>query len=57
MNHIPTAYVGVSIRLVGVRVGSTRLFRYQHVRIGNAKSRVGGPDQREAIMRMGSHSG
>ena len=34
-NHIPLANVGAS---VGVSVGFTGVFRYQHVGIGNTKS-------------------
>ena len=36
-NHIPPARVGFRIELVGVRVWSTRVFKYQHVHIGNTK--------------------
>ena len=38
VNYIPFARVGGCVGSGGLRIGSAREFRYQHVGIGNAKS-------------------
>ena len=56
-HHIPYARIGPCIGLIGVCVGSMRLFRYQHIGIEKHKllplgvQTVGGPTQ------MSSHFG
>ena len=40
--YIPPACIGSCVGLIGTRIGSSRVFRYQHVGIGNGKLLRGG---------------